>query len=69
MSYSGYNQQQAGYGTGQQMHHYVPVEVGATFVPGGDDSYYMPEVIAPAPQRSAISRNDDVFWLTFQQNT
>lgn len=49
MNYSGYNQQQ-GYNNGQQ-HHYVPVEVGATFVPGGDDSYYLPEVIAPAPQR------------------
>ncbi|KAK0648775.1 hypothetical protein B0T16DRAFT_119514 [Cercophora newfieldiana] len=25
--------------------------LGATFVPGGFDDYYMPEVIAPAPQR------------------
>jgi TPR repeat protein len=49
MSYSGYNQQ-SGYNAPQQ-HHYVPVEVGATFIPGGDDSYYLPEVIAPAPQR------------------
>lgn len=24
---------------------------GATFVPGGFDDYYMPEVIAPSPQR------------------
>jgi hypothetical protein len=24
---------------------------GATFVPGGFDDYYMPEVVAPAPQR------------------
>src|SRR5271170_6640748 len=24
---------------------------GATFVPDGDDSYYMPEVVSPAPQR------------------
>lgn len=24
---------------------------GATFVPGGDDSYYLPEVVSPAPQR------------------
>lgn len=24
---------------------------GATFVPGGEDSYYLPEVVAPAPQR------------------
>ncbi|KAL1844089.1 hypothetical protein VTJ49DRAFT_4941 [Mycothermus thermophilus] len=24
---------------------------GATFIPGGQDDYYMPEVIAPAPQR------------------
>ena len=26
-------------------------QFGATFVPGGYDDYYMPEVIAPAPQR------------------
>ena len=26
-------------------------QLGATFVPGGFDDYYMPEVIAPAPQR------------------
>ncbi|KAK3903158.1 hypothetical protein C8A05DRAFT_43571 [Staphylotrichum tortipilum] len=26
-------------------------EFGATFVPGGFDDYYMPEVLAPAPQR------------------
>ncbi|KAK1673097.1 hypothetical protein BDP55DRAFT_232233 [Colletotrichum godetiae] len=26
-------------------------QFGATFVPGGFDDYYMPEVIAPAPQR------------------
>ncbi|KAK4240725.1 hypothetical protein C8A03DRAFT_31110 [Achaetomium macrosporum] len=26
-------------------------ELGATFVPGGYDDYYMPEVVAPAPQR------------------
>lgn len=25
--------------------------LGATFVPGGFDDYYMPEVVAPAPQR------------------
>lgn len=25
--------------------------LGATFVPGGFDDYYMPEVLAPAPQR------------------
>ena len=25
--------------------------VGATFVPGGMDDYYMPEVVAPSPQR------------------
>lgn len=24
---------------------------GATFVPGGDDSYYMPEIIQPTPSR------------------
>lgn len=27
-------------------------QFAATFVPGGFDDYYMPEVIAPAPQRS-----------------
>ena len=26
-------------------------QLGATFVPGGFDDYYMPEVLAPAPQR------------------
>lgn len=26
-------------------------QFAATFVPGGFDDYYMPEVIAPAPQR------------------
>lgn len=25
--------------------------LGATFVPGGFDDYFMPEVIAPSPQR------------------
>lgn len=25
--------------------------LGATFVPGGWDDYYMPEVVAPSPQR------------------
>lgn len=24
---------------------------GATFYPGGDDSYYMPEIVQPAPHR------------------
>lgn len=28
-----------------------PPELGATFVPGGFDDYYMPEVVAPSPQR------------------
>lgn len=28
-------------------------ELGATFVPGGFDDYYMPEVVAPSPQRYA----------------
>lgn len=27
-------------------------QLGATFYPGGVDDYYMPEVIAPSPQRS-----------------
>ncbi|AEO60262.1 hypothetical protein MYCTH_2309360 [Thermothelomyces thermophilus ATCC 42464] len=26
-------------------------QFGATFIPGGQDDYYMPEVVAPAPQR------------------
>lgn len=26
-------------------------DLGATFVPSGFDDYYMPEVVAPAPQR------------------
>lgn len=26
-------------------------QFGATFVPGGFDDYYMPEVVAPSPQR------------------
>lgn len=26
-------------------------QFAATFVPGGFDDYYMPEVLAPAPQR------------------
>lgn len=29
-------------------------ELGATFVPGGFDDYYMPEVVAPSPQRYAF---------------
>ncbi|CAM1503668.1 Fc.00g012590.m01.CDS01 [Cosmosporella sp. VM-42] len=29
----------------------APPQLGATFVPGGFDDYYMPEVVAPAPQR------------------
>ena len=27
----------------------------ATFVPGGFDDYYMPEVVAPAPQRYVVA--------------
>lgn len=27
---------------------------GATFVPGSDDDYFMPEVVAPSPQRYAF---------------
>ncbi|ATY64747.1 Tetratricopeptide-like helical [Cordyceps militaris] len=29
----------------------MPPKLGATFVPGGFDDYYMPEVVAPSPQR------------------
>ncbi|CZS73926.1 unnamed protein product [Fusarium graminearum] len=29
----------------------APPQLGATFVPGGFDDYYMPEVVAPSPQR------------------
>lgn len=33
---------------------------GATFVPGGDDSYYMPELAQPTPNRYAdLNPNDD----------
>ncbi|KAK5383092.1 hypothetical protein LTS03_003631 [Exophiala xenobiotica] len=33
---------------------------GATFVPGGEDSYYMPELIQPTPNRYAdLGPNDD----------
>ena len=28
-----------------------PMELGATFIPGGGDDFYMPEVISPSPQR------------------
>ncbi|KAI9888995.1 MAG: hypothetical protein M1814_006053 [Vezdaea aestivalis] len=31
--------------------HGNPPQLGATFVPGGFDDFYMPEVISPAPQR------------------
>lgn len=30
-------------------------QLGATFVPGSDDDYFMPEVVAPSPQRYAFS--------------
>lgn len=30
-------------------------ELGATFYPGGVDDYYMPEVVAPAPQRYVVN--------------
>lgn len=33
----------------------APQLVGATFVPGSDDDYFMPEVVAPSPQRYAFS--------------
>jgi hypothetical protein len=29
-------------------------QFGATFVPGSDDDYFMPEVVAPSPQRYDI---------------
>ncbi|OAA73739.1 Tetratricopeptide-like helical [Cordyceps fumosorosea ARSEF 2679] len=29
----------------------MPPKLGATFVPGGFDDYYLPEVVAPSPQR------------------
>jgi hypothetical protein len=28
-------------------------QLGATFYPGGQDDFYMPEVVSPAPQRYA----------------
>lgn len=32
--------------------HEMASQFGATFVPGGFDDYYMPEVVAPSPQRA-----------------
>jgi hypothetical protein len=32
----------------------APPQLGATFVPGGFDDYYMPEVVAPSPQRYVL---------------
>jgi hypothetical protein len=37
-------------------------ELGATFVPGGFDDYYMPEVVAPSPQRYVQRVRS---WLSF----
>lgn len=34
--------------------------LGATFVPGGFDDYYMPEVVAPSPQRYVCSGSSPV---------
>lgn len=28
-----------------------PPQLGATFLPGGIDDFYMPEVVAPSPKR------------------
>lgn len=28
--------------------------VGATFVPGGSDDFYLPEVVSPKPKRYAL---------------
>ncbi|KAJ2983024.1 hypothetical protein NQ176_g982 [Zarea fungicola] len=47
-----------------------PPELGATFVPGGFDDYYMPEVVAPSPQRVTPqvpqSMQDDVHRLELE---
>ncbi|KAL9100933.1 MAG: hypothetical protein Q9163_003748 [Psora crenata] len=32
-----------------------PTQLGATFIPGGVDDFYMPGIISPAPQRSSIT--------------
>ncbi|KAJ4168212.1 hypothetical protein NW765_016898 [Fusarium oxysporum] len=40
----------------------APPQLGATFVPGGFDDYYMPEVVAPAPPKAnaAQASDDDI---------
>jgi hypothetical protein len=45
-----------------------PAQLGATFVPGGFDDYYMPapspELISPAPQRFVYPPDMSVVLLT-----
>lgn len=37
-------------------------DLGATFVPGGWDDYYMPEVVAPSPQRYVLTAPRQRIW-------
>ncbi|KAF5677308.1 SKT5-like protein [Fusarium heterosporum] len=39
----------------------APPQLGATFVPGGFDDYYMPEVVAPAPQSFYFPNSHPLF--------
>lgn len=36
--------------------------LGATWYPGGQDDFYMPEVISPSPQRCALSILDKIIY-------
>lgn len=36
--------------------------LGATWYPGGQDDFYMPEVISPSPQRCALSVLDKIVY-------
>ena len=47
---------------GNQNGYHAP-QVGATFVPGGGDDYYMPELVSPAPQRSdaVVPEAEDIY--------
>ncbi|KAI6748483.1 hypothetical protein HG530_015519 [Fusarium avenaceum] len=54
----------------------APPQLGATFVPGGFDDYYMPEVVAPAPQSAGcgcngekVGRADDFFVVVVSRVT
>ena len=45
-----------------------PAQLGATFIPGGVDDFYMPELISPSPQRFVTSpKSQTLFELYFQR--